>query len=71
MLGGVIHLKSAPAATSKRTLRGMVEGQKGARLLLHFSGYQHRTTIKVTLGTHTNSSASQKGQAERDGVIGA
>jgi hypothetical protein len=50
MLGGVIHLKSRPAETSKRILRGMVEWQELREITSPFSGHPTRTTIKVTLG---------------------
>jgi hypothetical protein len=49
MLAGVIHLKSPLAETSKRTLRGMVEG-KNRETTSPFSGHPTRPTSKVTLG---------------------
>ena len=50
MLGDVIHLKSPPAETSKRTLCGMVEGQEPRGTTSQFSGHRPKPTIKVTLG---------------------
>jgi hypothetical protein len=50
MLGDVIHLKSRPAETSKRTLRGMVEGQEPHETTSPFSGHPSRPLSKITLG---------------------
>ena len=59
MLGGVIHLKSRPAETSKRTLRGMVEGQVPRETTLYSVDIQRDQEARLRWGTCTNNRVSQ------------